>query len=96
MTASFHLSPDALFPDWPVHDARALVPEDLAALLALAPEVIVLGTGRRQCFPSALVMAACLTRGVGIEVMDNHAAARTFSILAGEGRRVVAGFVLTP
>lgn len=77
-----------------MRDASALTPDDLAALLALNPEVILLGTGRRQRFPSALAMAACLTRGVGIEVMDNHAAARTFSILAGEGRRVVAGFVL--
>jgi uncharacterized protein len=26
--------------------------------------------------------------------MDNAAAARTFTVLAGEGRRVVAGFLL--
>jgi uncharacterized protein len=38
-------------------------------------------------------MAACLTRGIGIEIMDNAAAARTFNVLAGEGRRVVAAFV---
>jgi uncharacterized protein len=31
---------------------------------------------------------------VGLEVMNNAAAARTFNVLAGEGRRVVAGFVL--
>jgi uncharacterized protein len=28
--------------------------------------------------------------------MNNAAAARTFNVLAGEGRRVVAGFVLVP
>jgi uncharacterized protein len=55
-----------------------------------------LGTGERQVFPSAAVMAACLTRGIGIEVMTNAAAARTFNVLAGEGRRVVAGFLLAP
>ncbi|HWU70217.1 MAG TPA: MTH938/NDUFAF3 family protein, partial [Pseudoxanthomonas sp.] len=55
-----------------------------------------LGTGDRQVFPSAAVMAACLTRGVGIEVMNNQAAARTFNVLASEGRRVVAGFLLSP
>ena len=33
-------------------------------------------------------------RGVGIEIMDNAAAARTFNVLAGEGRRVVAGFLI--
>jgi hypothetical protein len=39
-------------------------------------------------------MAACLRAGVGLEVMTNAAAARTFNVLAGEcARRVVAGFV---
>jgi uncharacterized protein len=32
---------------------------------------------------------------VGIEVMDNAAAARTRDILASEGRNVVAAFVLS-
>ena len=42
------------------------------------------------------VMATCLTRGIGIEVMDNAAAARTFNVLATEGRRVVAAFLIQP
>ena len=54
----------------------------------------MLGTGAAQVFPPAAVMAACLSRGIGIEVMTNAAAARTFNVLAGEGRRVVAGFIL--
>jgi len=45
-------------------------------------------------FPAPAVMAACLTRGIGIEVMDNAAAARTFNLLANEGRRVIAAFLL--
>ncbi|MBS0460865.1 MAG: hypothetical protein JSS41_00140 [Proteobacteria bacterium] len=94
LTASFHLSPTAVREDWPVRDAAALVPADLNDLLADAPEVILLGTGSRQVFPPTAVLAACLTRGIGIEVMDNHAAARTFAILASEGRRVVAAFLL--
>ena len=55
---------------------------------------MVLITGATQVFPPAAVMAACLQRGVGLEVMTNDAAARTFSVLAGEGRRAVAGFIL--
>ena len=93
LTASFVLAPDALVDDWPVRDAAAMVPADLAPLLDLAPELVILGTGARQVFPPAAVMAACLQRGVGLEVMANDAAARTYSVLAGEGRRVVAGFV---
>jgi uncharacterized protein len=92
--ASFAVAPDRLIEAWPVVDATAMVPDDLAPLLALEPEVIVLGTGARQLFPPAVVMAACLGRGIGLEVMTNAAAARTFNVLAGESRRVVAAFVL--
>jgi uncharacterized protein len=91
---SFVIAPNALVEDWPVRDAGAMVPADLDVLLAMNPELVVLGTGAQQRFPSAAVMAACLQRGIGIEVMTNAAAARTYSVLAGEGRRVVAGFVL--
>ena len=92
---SFALAPDRLVEDWDAPGtATALEPAHLDALLALAPELLVLGTGQRQVFPPAAVMAACLTRGIGIEVMDNPAAARTYHILAGEGRRVVAAFLL--
>ena len=74
----------------------------LAAASALLPwlrsapitALIVLGTGDRQVFPPAVVMAACLSRGIGLEVMNNPAAARTFNILAGEGRKVAAAFIL--
>ena len=90
---SFVVAPDALVEDWPVHDASAMVPADLDALFGVQPELIVLGTGATQVFPPAAVLAACLQRGIGIEVMTNGAAARTYSVLAGEGRRVVAGFV---
>ena len=90
---SFIIAPEALVEDWPVTDAKAMQPDDLARLLELTPEVIVLGTGPTQRFPSAAVMHACLSRGIGFEVMDNAAAARTYSVLAGEGRNVVAGFI---
>ncbi|GAB3388852.1 Mth938-like domain-containing protein [Lysobacter fragariae] len=92
--ASFILSPDTLVEHWAPSDARSLTAEDFAPLLALDPEVILLGTGATQVFPGADVMAACLGRGIGIEVMSNAAAARTFNVLASEARRVVAGFIL--
>lgn len=94
LTRSCVVSPDTLVEDWPVTDAAALTLADLDPLLALAPELILLGTGERQVFPPAAVLAACLGRGIGLEVMTNAAAARTYSVLAGEGRRVVAGFLL--
>jgi uncharacterized protein len=94
LESSFVVAPQVLIEDWPVRDAGAMVPADIDALLALEPELIVLGTGEAQRFPPAAVLGACLQRGIGIEVMTNAAAARTYSVLAGEGRRVAAGFVL--
>jgi uncharacterized protein len=94
LTSSFIVSPDKLIEAWPVREARALSAGDLEPVLALDPEVVLLGTGGHQIFPPAAVIAACLSRGVGLEVMNNAAAARTFNVLASEGRRVVAGFVL--
>lgn len=94
LTRSFIIAPDALVEDWPVREAGKMLPGDLEPVLALQPEVIVLGTGALQRFPPAAVIGASLSRGIGIEVMANDAAARTYSVLAGEGRRVVAGFML--
>ena len=94
LTRSFLIAPDALVESWPVVDITAMRPADLEPLLALQPELIVLGSGETQAFPPAGVLATCLQRGIGLEAMTNAAAARTFNVLASEGRRVVAGFVL--
>ena len=91
---SFLLAPNAIVQDWRPASAADLLPEDMLALLPLEPALVLLGTGARQVFPPAAAMAALLTRGIGIEVMDSGAAARTFNVLATEGRRVVAAFLL--
>ena len=94
LDASFVLSPGRLLEDWPVRDVRTMEPADLEPLLAMQPELIVLGSGATQAFPPPEVAGACLSRGIGLETMTNAAAARTFNVLAGEGRRVVAAFVI--
>ena len=94
LRASFVVAPDTLLEDWPVSDASQLNAIQLEPIFAMRPELVLLGTGARQVFPPPAILAAFLTRGLGIEVMTNDAAARTYSVLAGEGRRVVAGFVI--
>jgi uncharacterized protein len=91
---SFLLAPDRVVENWPIDAAGGLQAGHVEALLALQPELVVLGTGVRQVFPAAAFMAGFLRKNIGIEVMDNAAAARTYNLLAGEGRRVVAGFIL--
>lgn len=94
LAASFLLAPDRVIENWPVDTAAMLDVSHVDGLLALQPELVILGTGERQVFPAAAFMAGFLRKGIGIEVMDNAAAARTYNLLAGEGRRVVAGFIL--
>jgi uncharacterized protein len=91
---SFILAPDRLLEDWPAVDIASLRPADLDPLFALDPELIVLGCGDAQAFPPPETLAACLSRGIGLETMTNAAAARTYNVLAAEGRRVVAGFMI--
>ena len=91
---SFVLSPERLVEDWPIAAAGELDASHIDTILALKPEVVLLGTGERQVFPPQVFLAALLRKGVGVEVMDNAAAARTYDLLAGESRRVVAAFIL--
>jgi uncharacterized protein len=94
LACSFLLAPDQAIENWSIDAATLLGAEHVDALLALRPELVILGTGQRQVFPAAAFMAGFLRKSIGIEVMDNAAAARTYNLLASEGRRVVAGFIL--
>ena len=53
-------------------------------------ELLVLGTGKSIIFPPRNVTFAFARRRIGLEVMDTAAAARTFNVLVGDGRRVAA------
>jgi uncharacterized protein len=75
-------------------DLIGIVGIDVSRVLALDPELVLLGTGVRQIFPAAAFGAQFLRAGIGFEVMDTGAACRTFNVLVGEQRRVVALLVL--
>lgn len=92
---SFILSRDVLVADWGVTDVMSLVEADLDPILRLEPDVVLLGSGSSLRFPSPQMRAAFLARGMGLEVMDNAAAARTYNVLASEGRKVAAAFILS-
>ena len=81
---------DTIIDDWPNTKVVDLTESDFSALLDTQPEVIVLGTGVTNIFPPRELVFAMARRGVGFEVMDTRAAARTFNVLAGEDRQVVA------
>ena len=84
------LTPREVVEQWQPVAIENLVADDFKALLDDAPELVILGTGGSGQFPPRELMFAFARRGVGLEVMDTAAAARTFNVLAGEGRRVAA------
>lgn len=94
LTASFLIAPNHLREDWPVKALAEATEAHWQAVLELAPALFILGTGREQRFPEPKQLAFFLQRGIGFEAMDNAAAARTFNLLAQEGRNVVTGFIL--
>jgi uncharacterized protein len=73
-----------------VQNLEDLLKEDVARILGLEPEVVLLGTGPRQIFPAPAFGAQFMRAGIGFEVMDTGAACRTFNVLVGEQRRVAA------
>jgi uncharacterized protein len=94
LNASCIVTADALITQWEPASIADLAPEHLGSILALQPELVLLGTGPTQKFPPAAIRAAFTSGGVGLEVMDLGAACRTFNILVQEERRVAAALFL--
>ena len=92
--------PERLIEGWEPGTLDALSAAHLEALLGLDREVVLLGTGPRMRFPPPAVMRPALAKfsaaGVGLEVMDVHAACRTYNILVAEERKVAAALLLGP
>ena len=91
--ASLILTPDAIVMPW-AGTFEALTNADFERVRALEPAIVLLGTGARQRFPHPRVYQALIAAGIGVEVMDSGAAARTYNIIAAEGRRVAAALIL--
>jgi uncharacterized protein len=85
---------DQLITDWPPASFAQLEPAHLELILALGPELVLLGSGLTQQFAPPAVRALMAQRGVGLEAMQLGAACRTFNVLVQEERRVAAALFL--
>lgn len=90
------LTNDGVLNGWDDKPLEALVESDLELLLDTSPEMIVLGTGRKHLLPPRDLVFALARRGIGLEVMDTPAAARTFNVLIGENRQIAAVLYIIP
>ena len=93
-THSLIVLPGEVIADWPPQVFTAFTTDHFEALAALGTEVVILGTGQRQQFPRAELLAPLIKAGIGWEVMDSGAACRTYNILMGEGRNVAAALLM--
>jgi len=93
---SLILSPTEGVREWPVESVDALETGHFAPILEWEPDVVLLASGRTQRFPARELQIEMLRNNIGLEVMTLNAAARTFNVLAGEGRRVVAALIWEP
>src|SRR5690349_18856208 len=77
LTRSFLISATQLVPEWKPERIEDLSLDDIEAIVALDPEIVILGSGPKQKFPETRWLASLLSRGIGCEVMDTGAACRT-------------------
>lgn len=57
-------------------------------------EVLLIGTGPKQVFPDMAVRKFFASKRCPVEYMDSQAACRTYNILIGEGRQVIAAILI--
>jgi uncharacterized protein len=90
------LSSDGAISEWPVESFDSLVASDFDQMIALKPELILIGTGSRQRFPKPELLKSLISAKIGFEIMDSQAACRTYNILVGEGRQVLLALIVEP
>jgi len=84
---------DRVLADWQPAGFDDLDAAHFAALVELAPEIVLLGTGARLRFPRPELTRTLIEARIGLEVMDVQAACRTYNFLAAEERKVAAALL---
>jgi uncharacterized protein len=88
------VTPEAAPQRWLVESASVFTAEAAGLLLAGSPEIVIIGTGPTQIFPEPARLRPLIDARIGVEIMNTPAACRTYNVLMGEGRRVLAAICL--
>jgi uncharacterized protein len=88
------VQPEGEISPWPVSAFADLSSDNLASLCVFKPELIIIGTGKKQQFLKPELIKPLIQAKIGFEVMDSQAACRTYNILMNEGRQVLAAIIL--
>ncbi|MEL6366585.1 MAG: MTH938/NDUFAF3 family protein [Pseudomonadota bacterium] len=90
---SLAVSSDQIVTDWTCDCVESLDDALIGAIADLNPEVVVIATGSSVVFPAAPVLHPLMRAGIGVEVMNDGAAIRTFNVLLSEGRRAALALI---
>ena len=88
------LSSDGDILEWAVKSFDDLNSADFSQMASLKPELIIIGTGKRQRFPRPELLKTLIEAKIGFEIMGSQAACRTYNILVGEGRQVLLALIV--
>lgn len=91
---SLIITPTKLEENWAITSIDQLMQNHVDQILALNPELIIIGTGNKLVFPAVELYSSIIKHGIGVDFMDTGAACRTYNILMSEDRDVVAGLIL--
>ncbi len=80
--------------DWQCKAFAELHAGHFSQLAEIDTELVIFGSGERIRFPTPAWLAPLIAKRIGIETMDTKAACRTYNILSGEGRKVVAALLI--
>ena len=94
LSQSAVVMPGKLIKEWSVEEVAALTQKHIQQLVALEPELVLIGTGEKLVWPSRALMAPLVDANIGYEIMDSAAACRTYNILSHEGRGVAAALMM--
>ena len=86
--------PSGLY-EWEASEVGLLEPQHFQRVFAEASSLgfLLLGVGRTIARPQAAIVRAFTDAGIGLEVMDTGAAARTYNVLLAEGRPLAAALL---
>lgn len=85
---------DKLILDWLATDFSSLAEAHFAQIIALKPEVVLLGTGEKHQFLHPKIYQSLTEHGIPLECMTTAAACRTYNFLMSEGRNVAAALLI--
>ena len=90
---SLIINREVIVSSWPIHSIKDLTEATILPILALQPEVILIGHNQAGIQLPMMIIEFLAKKRIGIECMSIGAASRTFNVLLGEQRAVVVGFV---